>query len=168
MPRSLWTGSISFGLVNVPVQLVSAARDLDVHFHELHEKDGTRLERRRVCAKEDKEVDWDEIARAYDREDGTTVVLTDEELAAAAPRKTRTIDVEAFVDLADVDPILFDHPYLLLPYGESEGIRRAYRLLVETMRRSERAALGRFVMRTKEHLAAIRARDGRPRARPPG
>lgn len=159
MPRSLWAGSVSFGLVNVPVQLVSAARDLDVHFHELHEKDGARLERRRVCAKEGVEVDWEEIAHAYDRDDGTTVVLTDEELAAAAPRRTRTIEVEAFVDLADVDPVYFDHPYLLLPSGESEGVRRAYRLLVETMRRSERAALGRFVLRTKEHLAAIRARE---------
>jgi DNA end-binding protein Ku len=89
------------------------------------------------------------------------VVLTDDELAAAAPRKTRTIDIEAFVDQADVDPIFFDHPYVLLPAGDTEGALRAYRLLLEVMGRSERAALGRFVLRTKEHLVLIRVRDER-------
>ena len=159
MPRSLWTGSLSFGLVNVPVQVVTALRDLDLHFHELHEKDKARVEHRRFCSEEDVEVTWEEVARSYDL-DGKQVVLTDEELASVQPRKTRTIEIEAFVDLADVDPILFDHPYLLVPAGDVEGTLRAYRLLVETMERSERLALGRFVMRTKEYLAGIRARDG--------
>jgi DNA end-binding protein Ku len=88
------------------------------------------------------------------------VIVTDAELASVEPRKTRTIDIEAFVALADIDPIYFDHPYLVVPAGESEGTLRAYRLLVEVMERTERAALGRFVMRTKEYLAAVRARDG--------
>jgi DNA end-binding protein Ku len=159
MPRSLWTGSLSFGLVNVPVQLVSAARDLDFHFHQLHAKDKARIEQRRFCAEEDTEVSWEEVAHAYDL-DGKQVVLSDEELASVEPRKTRTIDIEAFVDLADVDPIFYDHPYFLVPAGDSEGTLRAYRLLVEVMDETDRAALGRFVMRTKEYLAAVRVRDG--------
>jgi DNA end-binding protein Ku len=159
MPRALWTGSLSFGLVNVPVQLMSAARDLDYHFHQLHEKDKVRIEQRRFCSEEEVEVSWEEVAHAYDL-DGKQVILTDEELASVEPRKTRTIDIEAFVDLADVDPIYFDHPYFLVPAGDSEGTLRAYRLLAEVMGRTDRAALGRFVMRTKEYLAAVRVRDG--------
>jgi DNA end-binding protein Ku len=159
VPRALWTGSLSFGLVNVPVQLVSAARDLDYHFHELHEKDKVRIEQRRFCSEEDVEVMFEEVAHSYDL-DGKQVIVTDAELASVEPRKTRTIDIEAFVELAAVDPLYFDHPYLVSPAGESEGTLRAYRLLVEVMGGTERAALGRFVMRTKEYLAAIRARDG--------
>jgi DNA end-binding protein Ku len=156
--RPIWSGSLSFGLVNVPVRLFSAARDLDYHFNELHEKDKVRIEQRRFCSEEDAEVMWEEVARSFDL-DGKQVVITDEELGSVEPRKTRTIDIEAFVDLADVDPTYFDHPYFLVPAGESEGTLRAYRLLVEIMGRSERAALGRFVMRTKEYLAAVRVRD---------
>jgi DNA end-binding protein Ku len=159
MARPLWSGSLSFGLVNVPVQLVTATRDLDFHFHQLHEKDKARIEQRRFCSEEDVEVGWEEVAHSYDL-DGKKVVLTDGELGSVQPRKTRTIEVEAFVELADVDPIYFDHPYFLVPAGESEGTMRAYRLLVEVMAGTERAALGRFVMRTKEYLAAVRARDG--------
>jgi DNA end-binding protein Ku len=159
MPRTLWSGSLSFGLVNVPVQLVTAARDLDYHFNELHEKDKARIEQRRYCSEEDVEVVWEEVAHSYDL-DGKQVVVNDEELGSVQPRKTRTVEIEAFVDLADVDPIYFDHPYFLVPAGESEGTLRAYRLLVEAMEKSDRAALGRFVMRTKEYLAAVRVRDG--------
>jgi DNA end-binding protein Ku len=159
MPRALWSGSLSFGLVNVPVQLVSAARDLDYHFHELHEKDDARIEQRRFCSEEEVEVMWEEVAHSYDL-DGKQVIVTDEDLGSVEPRKTRTIDIEAFVQLADVDPVYFDHPYFLVPAGDSEGTLRAYRLLVEVMGRTERVALGRFVMRTKEYLAAVRAREG--------
>jgi DNA end-binding protein Ku len=161
MARSLWTGSLSFGLVNVPVALYSAVRDTDLHFHQLHEKDAARIDTRRFCADEDREVPLDEIGHAYELDDGKTVVVTDEDLEAVAPRKTRTIDIEAFVDLADVDPIFFDHPYFLAPVGDSEGTRRAYQLLVEAMGRSDRAAIGRFVMRTKEYLVTIQVRDER-------
>jgi DNA end-binding protein Ku len=157
--RTLWSGSLSFGLVNVPVQMVSAAHDLDYHFHQLHAKDKARIEQRRFCSKEDVEVTWEEVARGYDL-NGKQVILTDEELASVQPRKTRTIDIEAFVDLADVDPIYFDHPYFLIPAGDSEGTLRAYRLLVEAMSTSDRVALGRVVMRTKEYLVAVRVLDG--------
>jgi DNA end-binding protein Ku len=157
--RALWTGSLSFGLVNVPVQLVSAARDLDYHFHQLHEKDKAPIEQRRFCSKEDVEVTWEEVAHSYDL-DGKQVVITDDELASVQPRKTRTIDIEAFVDLDQVDPVYFDHPYFLIPAGDSEGTYRAYRLLVETMGAQDRVALGRFVMRTKEYLVAVRSREG--------
>jgi DNA end-binding protein Ku len=157
--RALWSGSLSFGLVNVPVQMVSAARDLDYHFHQLHKKDNVRIEQRRFCTKEDREVSWEEIARGYDL-NGKQVILTDEELDSVQPRKTRTIDIEAFVDMADVDPIYFDHPYYLVPAGDSEGTLRAYRLLVEAMGRGELVALGRVVMRAKEYLVSVRVREG--------
>ena len=160
MPRTLWSGSLSFGLVNVPVQLVSAARDLDYHFRQLHEKDKAAIEQRRFCSEEDVEVGWEEIARSYELDSGKDVMISDEELASVEPRKTRTIDIESFVDLAEVDPIYFDHPYFLVPAGDSEGTLRAYQLLVEAMGREERVALGRFVMRTKEYLVAVRVRDG--------
>ena len=159
MARPLWSGSLSFGLVNVPVQIVSAVRDLDLHFHQLHAKDKVRIEQRRFCSKEDVEIGIEEVAHSYDL-DGKQVIVTDDELASVQPRKTRTIDIETFVPLADLDPIYFDHPYFLVPAGESEGTLRAYRLLERAMEQSERVALGRFVMRTKEYLAAIRARDG--------
>ena len=163
MPRALWSGSLSFGLVNVPVQLVSAARDLDYHFHELHEKDKVRIEQRRFCSKEDVEVIWEEIAHAYDL-DGKQVIVTDEELASVEPRKTRTIDIEAFVELADVDPIYFDHPYFLVPAGDSEGTLRAYRLLVEVMGGTERVG-ARALRDAHEGVPGGRARP-RGRAAP--
>jgi DNA end-binding protein Ku len=159
MARPLWSGALSFGLVNVPVQLVSAARDLDFHFHQLHEKDKRRIEQRRFCSEEDLEVAWEEVAHSYDL-DGKQVVVTDEELSSVEPRKTRTIEIESFAELAEVDPIYYDHPYFLVPAGEAEGTMRAYRLLVEVMDREGQVAIGRFVMRTKEYLAAIRVRDG--------
>jgi DNA end-binding protein Ku len=161
MARSLWSGSLSFGLVNVPVALFSGVRDTDVHFRQLHDSDHVPIEVHRFCADEDEEVPYEEIAHGYETDDGDLVVLTDAELATAAPRRTRTIDIEAFVDLADVDPVFFDHPYLLLPSGDAEGIVRAYRLLLEVMSRTERAALGRFVLRTREYLVLIRERGGR-------
>jgi DNA end-binding protein Ku len=160
MARSLWTGSLSFGLVNVPVALYSAARDLDVHFHQLHEKDKARIETRRFCSKEDAEVAFEDIGHGYELDSGKQVVLTDADLDAVAPRKTRTIDIQSFVDAEDLDPILFDHPYWLVPTGDAEGPKRAYRLLVEAMGDSDRVALGRFVLRTKEYLVAVRVRDG--------
>ncbi|MCW2998140.1 MAG: Ku family containing protein [Solirubrobacterales bacterium] len=160
MARPLWNGSLSFGLVNVPVQLVSAVRDRDVHFRQLHEKDGAPIDTRRFCAKEDVEIPFEEIGRGFETDEGNLVVLTDEELAAAAPRKTRTIDIEAFVDADDLDPLLLDHPYVLLPAGETDGVRRAYRLLADVLADGDRLALGRFVLRAKEHLVAIGTRDG--------
>ena len=160
MPRSLWTGSLSFGLVNVPVALVSAVRDVDLHFRQLHAKDKVPVETRRWCSEEDKEVPWEAVARSFELDGGKSVIVTDEDFEAVEPRRTRTIDIEQFVDVADVDPVYFDHPYWLVPAGEDEGARRAYRLLLGVMEQSDRAALGRFVMRAKEYLAIVRARDG--------
>ncbi len=158
--RSLWTGSLSFGLVNVPVSLESAVRDLDFHFRQIHEKDGAPIEIHRFCEKEDREVDYDEITHGYELDDGRQVTVSDLELQAIEPRRTRTIDIEQFVDVADVDPIYFDHPYFLVPGADDDGSARAYRLLAEVMGQTDRAALGRFVMRAKEYLAIIRQRKG--------
>ena len=160
MPRSLWSGSLSFGLVNVPVRLVSGARDLDLHFRQLREKDATPIEVQRWCSKEEKEVPYEEIARCIEFDDGETVIVSDDELEGLEPERTRTIEIDGFVDLADVDPIYFDHPYLLIPAGDDDGTLRAYRLLLDVMEQTERAALGRFVMRTKEYRTIVRARDG--------
>jgi len=159
MPRSLWSGSLSFGLVNVPVVMVTAVRDLDLHFRQLHESDGAPIEVQRWCSKEDVEVPYEEIARAFEFDDGSQVIITDEELEAIEPRRTRTIEIEQFVELDEVDPIYFDHPYYLLPAGSDDGSARAYRLLVEVMARTDRAAVGRFVMRAKEYLAIVQAQD---------
>lgn len=159
MARPLWSGSLSFGLVNVPVELRSAVRDRQLHFTQLNERTGRAIEVRRWCTKESKEVPWEEVAHGYELDDGRQVVLTDEELEAAQPRRTRTIDVEQFADLSELDPLLFDHPYLLTPAGSSEGTLRAYRLLHDVMEAQEKVAIGRFVLRSKQYLAAVRA-DG--------
>jgi DNA end-binding protein Ku len=159
--RALWTGSLSFGLVNVPVSLITGTRDLDLHFRQVHAKDGAPIEVQRWCSKEDVEVPYEEITHSYELDDSREVVVTDLELEAIEPRRTRTIEIEQFVDLSDVDPIYFNHPYYLVPASEDDGAKRAYRLLGEVMGRTDRAALGRFVMRAKEYLAIVRAREGR-------
>ena len=156
----MWNGTIGFGLVNVPVELVTASRDLDFHFRELHESDGARVRHQRFCSKEDKPVEWDEIGHGYETDGGRMVVLTDKELESVAPEKSRTIEIESFVDLHQVDPIYFDHPYWLVPGNRSVGTLKAYRLLVEAISKSERVAIARFVMRTREYLAAVRELDG--------
>jgi DNA end-binding protein Ku len=157
MPRPIWSGSLSFGLVNVPVRLMSATRDLNVRFNQLHEKDKSRIEVRRVCTAENEEVPWEDVARGYEMESGEIVMLTDEELDAADPKKTRTIDIEAFVDLEEIDPIFYDHPYYLVP-DSNEAAVRAYHLLRTVMERSGQVAIARFVLRTKEYLVAVRTR----------
>jgi DNA end-binding protein Ku len=158
MAKPLWTGSLSFGLVNVPVALFSATRDRDIHFQLLHAPDCSPIETRRVCAAEEQPVPWPEIARGYELENGEWVLLSDEDLRAAAPRQSRTIDIERFVEVGEIDPVYFDRSYLLVP--PDEGAARAYALLSETMGDSGKAALGRFVLRAKERLVCIRVRDG--------
>jgi DNA end-binding protein Ku len=159
MARALWTGSLSLGLVNVPVALLSAVRDRDLHFHQIHAKTHRRLHVSYVCTKEDRPVDYSEIAHGYDTGDGY-VMLTDEELAAAQPEETRTIDIAQFVELDEIDPILFDHPYYLVPAGEGQGPVRAYRLLHDVMADGAKVAIGHLVLRTKEYLVAVRPKDG--------
>jgi len=156
MARPLWSGSLSFGLVNVPVALYSAIRDRDVHFNQLHGPDGSPVETRRVCAHEQREVPWEEIAKGYELEDGRWVLLSDGDLDSAAPRKSHTIDIESFVEQREIDPLYLDRPYMLVP--ENESAARAYALLGQAMDSSGKVALGRFVMRAKEHLVSIRPR----------
>jgi DNA end-binding protein Ku len=142
------------------VDLIPAVRDLDLHFRQLHEKDGAPIEVQRICSKERVEVPYEEISHSYELDDGDQVMVSDLELEAIEPRKTRTIDIEQFIDLAEVDPIYFDHPYFLLPSSDDDGSKRAYRLLTDVMGRTQRAALGRFVIRAKEYLAIVRQREG--------
>ena len=160
MARSLWTGSLSFGLVNVPVQLVSAVRDQDVHFHMVHRETGERVRTRRVASTDGKDVDWEDIAKGWETDDGQMIVLTDEDFESAQPEKTRTVDIEQFVDLREIDPVYFDHPYWLLPAGDGDGPIRAYRLLVDVMGDAGQVAIGRIVLRAKEYLVALREQDG--------
>ena len=158
MPRSMWSGAISFGLINVPVKMVSAVQRQSVRFNELHEPDGARIRHRRVCGAEDKEVPYDEIVKGYDLGGDKYVVVTPEELERLEPKKTRMIEIEDFVALDDIDPMLYDSSYYLVPDGEPAA--RAYALLRQAMEETGRVAIGRVVIRTKEHLAAIRPTGG--------
>ena len=160
MARSLWTGSLSFGLVNVPVAMYSGVRDVDLHFRQLHAKDAAPIDVQRWCPQDDAEVPYEEITHAYELNSGKQVIVSDEELEAAQPKRTRTIDIEQFVDASDVDPVSFNHPYVLVPTSEDDGAAWAYRLLVQVMESTGRAAVGRVVLRAKEYLAIIRPRDG--------
>lgn len=160
MPRPLWTGSLSFGLVNVPVEMVSAVRDRDVHFHQVKGDTGERIELRRVASADDKRVAWEETAKGWETEDGEMLVLTADELAAAAPEATSTIDIEQFVELHEIDPVYFHRPYWLLPTGKGAGPARAYRLLVDVMATADKVAIGTVVMRSKQYLVALREQDG--------
>jgi DNA end-binding protein Ku len=135
-------------------------RDRDLHFRQIHRKDGAPIEVQRWCSKEGVEVDYEEITHGYVLDDGDQIIVSDLELQAIEPRRTRTIDIEQFVEIAEVDPMYFDHPYWLVPASDDDGAVRAYRLLTEVMGATARAALGRFVMRAKEYLALVRERDG--------
>jgi DNA end-binding protein Ku len=157
MPRPIWSGSVSFGLVNVPVKLVTATSPKDVRFHQLHDADSGRIQQKRVCSVDGEEVPYDHIVKGYDLGGGRYVVIEPEELAALDVAATRTIDIEEFVDLADIDPVYFERSYYLIPDGRAE---KPYALLVETMARTGKVAVGRFVLRTKQYLATMRARDG--------
>jgi DNA end-binding protein Ku len=141
--------------VTVPIQLVSAVRRQDVHFHQLHAEDGARIQHRRFCSVEEREVPREEIVRGYELEGGRYVVVSDDELERLDPERTHTIDIERFVDLADIDPILYDASYYATPNGDIAV--KPYDLLRRAMASSGKVAIGRVVIRTKEHLAAIRA-----------
>lgn len=157
MPRAIWSGSISFGLVNVPVKLVSATSPKDVRFHQLHAKDGGRVNQKRVCSVDGEEVDYSEIVKGYEIHRGQYVIVTPEELEGLLPQANRSIDIEEFVDLAEIDPLFFEHSYYLVPDGAAV---RPYALLVEAMEGTGKVGVGRFVLRTKQYLAALRPREG--------
>jgi DNA end-binding protein Ku len=157
MPRSIWTGAISFGLVNVPVKLYSAVSKKTVRFHQLHESDGVRIQQKRVCPADGEEVPWDDIVKGYEISPDKYVIVTPEELEGLDPKKTKTIDIEEFVDLEDIDPLYYDHPYYLLP---GQGAAKAYKLLVDAMADANKVAIARVVIRTKEQLVAVRPLGG--------
>jgi DNA end-binding protein Ku len=157
--RDLWSGTLSFGLVAVPVRMVSAVRDRDIHFHEIDARSGERVEHRRVCEQDEQPVAWEQIGHGYEL-DGTQVILSNSELAAAAPQRTRTIEIEEFVELEQIEPAYFAHPYFLVPGSDAEGVTRAYRLLRDAMARTRQVAIGYVVLRSKEYLVAVRERDG--------
>ena len=159
MPRAIWSGSISFGLVNVPVKLYSAVRKKNVRFHQLDEKTGARVRNKRVSEKSGREVPYEQIVKAYEVAKGNFVPVTDEDFEAMAPEDTRTIEIEDFVALDEIDPMYFESTYWLAA-EKNKGARKAYALLTKAMGKSGRVAIGRFVMRGKQHLATLRAVDG--------
>jgi DNA end-binding protein Ku len=157
VPSTVWSGAISFGLVSVPVKLVSAVRSRDISFHQLEEGTGARIRYRKVSEASGEEVPTKKIVKGYEIAPGRHVVIEPEELKAIQPPATRAIELEAFVDLAEIDPVYFEQPYYLLP---EEAGTKPYRLLVDTMERLGKVGIGKVVMRSKESLVAIRPRDG--------
>lgn len=157
MARAIWSGSISFGLLNVPVKLYSAVARRSIGLREIRESDGARIRHKRVAEGTDEEVPYERIVKAYELTPDTYVPLSRDELASLDPKKTRAIEVRDFVDLDQIDPVYFNSPYYL---GPAAGAERAYSLLAEAMERSGKVAIARFVLRNKEHLAAIRPSEG--------
>src|SRR5919198_2362702 len=156
MPRAIWSGAISFGLVNIPVKLYSAVNRKTVRFHQLDREDNQRIQQRRVNPRTGEEVPYENLVKGYEVGPDRYVVITPEELESIQPEKTRMIDIVSFVDLDQIDPIYYDHPYYLVP---DTGADKAYRLLLDAMEEANKVALGRVVLRTKEYLVAIRPRD---------
>jgi DNA end-binding protein Ku len=157
MARAIWSGSISFGLLNVPVKLYSAVARRGISLREIRESDSARIRHRRVAEGTDEEVPYDKIIKAFEISKDRYVPITKDEMASLDPKKTRAIEVQDFVDLDEIDPIYFDSPYYL---GPADGAERAYSLLAQAMEASGKVAIARFVFRNKEHLAAIRPGDG--------
>src|SRR5215211_3566895 len=157
MARAIWSGAISFGLVNIPVKLYSAVSRKTVRFHQIDAESGQRIRQQRVNPSSGDEVPYEQIVKGYEIGPDRYVTITPEELESLEPQKTRTIDIEDFVDLEQIDPIFYDHPYYLAP---DTGAAKAYRLLVDAMEESGKVAVARVVLRSKEHLVAIRPRDG--------
>jgi DNA end-binding protein Ku len=157
MARAIWSGSISFGLLNVPVKLYSAVARRGISLREIRESDSARIKHRRVAEGTDEEVPYDEIIKAFEITKDRYVPITKDEMASLDPKKTRAIEVQDFVEIAEIDPIYFDSPYYL---GPADGAERAYSLLAQAMEASGKVAIARFVFRNKEHLAAIRTSGG--------
>ncbi len=157
MARAIWSGSISFGLLNVPVKLYSAVARRNISLREIRESDSARIRHRRVAEGTDEEVPYENIVKAFEITPGQYVPLTKDEMEALAPEKSRAIEVQDFVDLDEIDPMYFDSPYYL---GPADGAEKAYSLLAAAMGASGKVAIARFVFRNKEHLAAIRPADG--------
>ncbi len=149
----MWSGAISFGLVNVPVKLYSAVSRKTVRFNQLNAETGNRIQQKRVDPETGEEVGYDQIVKGYELTKDRYVVITPEELDALDPEKTRTVDIEDFVDLDEIDPVYYDHPYYLVP---DKGAAKAYGLLLNAMKQANKVAIARVVLRSKEQLVAIR------------
>jgi DNA end-binding protein Ku len=156
MARAIWSGAISFGLVNIPVKLYSAVRKKTVRFHQLDSADNTRIQQKRVNPNTGEDVPYEQLVKGYELSPDRYVVVRPEELESVEPKKTRTIDIEDFVELDQIDPIYYDHPYYLAP---AEGAAKAYALLLQAMKESGRVGIARVVIRSKEQLVAIRPRE---------
>jgi len=153
MPRAIWSGAISFGLVNVPIKLYSATSPKSVRFHQLSSKTGARIRQKRVDPSTGDEVAYEDIVKGYELSPDRYVMIDPDELEALDPKVTKTIDIEEFVDLSEIDPIYYDHSYYLAP---TAGGAKAYRLLLEAMREAGKVGIGRVVLRTKQQLCALR------------
>src|SRR5919108_4616883 len=157
MARSMWSGAISFGLVNVPVKLYSAVSRKTVRFNQLNEQTGNRIQMQRVDPETGEQVPFEQIVKGFELARDRYVIIKPEELDALDPEKTRTIDILDFVDLEEIDPIYYDHPYYLVP---DKGAAKAYGLLLNAMEASGKVAIARVVIRSKEQLVAIRPGEG--------
>jgi DNA end-binding protein Ku len=155
MPKSIWNGTVTFGMVNVPIKLYSATESKTVHFHEVHGKDGARIEHRRICPREDKEVPYKEIVKGYEVSEDKYVVLDKDEIKAAAGERGKVIHLSEFVDSAEIDPVFYEKTY----YVGSRDDEDAFRLLHEALRKTGRAGIGRFSFHDREYLVALRAGD---------
>jgi DNA end-binding protein Ku len=153
MARSIWSGAISFGLVNVPIKLYSAVSRKTVRFNQLNDKTGNRIQQKRVDPDTGEEVPYEQIVKGFELTKDRYVIITPDELDALDPERTRTIQIEDFVDQSDIDPIYYDHPYYLVP---DKGAAKAYGLLLNAMEASDKVAIARVVIRSKEALVAIR------------
>ena len=157
MARAIWSGSISFGLVNVPVKLYSAVHQQDIHFSQF-DKNGNHIRYKRVSEKTGKEVDYGDIVKGYEVKKGQWVMVDPDELAEYKPDATKSVDISDFVALDEIDPIYYETTYYLAPDGKAAG--KPYNLLLEAMEKQEKVAIGKVVLRTKQYLAAIRPLDG--------
>jgi DNA end-binding protein Ku len=157
MARSLWSGSISFGLVNIPIKLYPAVSKKGVSFHQIDAKTGARVKMQRVSSADGSEVPYDQIVKGYELSKDSYVLIEPEELDALDPESSRTIEIEEFIDLVDIDPVFFDTPYLVAPVKAAE---KPYALLAKAMEEQGKVGIARFVMRTKQYLAALRPKDG--------
>lgn len=160
MPRAVWSGSLSFGLVNVPVALYTATEEKGIRFNQFQAGTSDRIRMKRVNERTGDDVPYEDVVKGFDLGGGEYVILTPDEVAAVAPGRSQTIDVSAFVDLDEIDPVYFDRPYYLAPPGKgsSKGGARAYALLREAMVQSNKVALATFVMRERQYLVAVRPR----------
>lgn len=156
MPRPIWSGAISFGLVNVPVKVFSATSSKDVRFHQLDGKSKSRIKQKRVSVATGEEVPYEDLIKAYEIAPDNYVTVTPEELEALDPKASKTIDIEDFVDLDQIDPVYYERPYYLVP---DKGGQKAYALLRNAMRETNKVGIARVVLRTKQYLAAIRPKD---------